>query len=434
MNRSTKYFDYDEYKSTGIDWFGEIPVSWDLVMLRRIVNKFVDYRGRTPPKTKQGVRLITASNVKNGHLDLTSEAYIDEDFYHEWMVRGFPEIGDVIVTTEAPLGEVAQIEDSGVALAQRLILLKANQDLVLNDFLKYYFLSFVGQCELYSRSTGSTAIGIKASHLVQILVALPSLLEQEAIVKFLDEESHKIDLAINELNNLESLIEQKRIGLVNQSVLFGISDDVSLETSEINWFQKLPSHWSSEYARWLFKEFDVRSSTGEEELLSVSHMTGVTSRAEKNVNMFKAESLEGYKICKPGDLVINTLWAWMGAMGVAFQEGIVSPAYHVYRQQGDYDPRYIDYLVRLPNFAKEVTRYSKGVWSSRLRLYPDEFFKIVLPVPPLEEQRQIVQYLDVETAKLDELSQAIQDTIELLQERRGALISAAVTGKIRVTE
>jgi type I restriction enzyme S subunit len=90
--------------------------------------------------------------------------------------------------------------------------------------------------------------------------------------------------------------------------------------------------------------------------------------------------------------------------------------------------------VRLPNFAKEVTRYSKGVWSSRLRLYPDEFFKVVLPVPPIKEQREIVDYLDKEIAKLNELRKSVEETIELLQERRSALIAAAVTGKIRVTE
>lgn len=105
-------------------------------------------------------------------------------------------------------------------------------------------------------------------------------------------------------------------------------------------------------------------------LLTVSHLTGVTSRAEKDVNMFMAESLEGYKRCEAGDLVINTLWAWMGAMGVARQPGIVSPAYNVYQPVAQLDPEYVDLMVRTPRFVEEITRYSKGVWSSRLRLYP----------------------------------------------------------------
>jgi type I restriction enzyme S subunit len=93
---------------------------------------------------------------------------------------------------------------------------------------------------------------------------------------------------------------------------------------------------------------------------------------------------------------------------------------------------YVDALVRLPVFAQEVTRYSKGVWSSRLRLYPESFFEVYLPVPPLDEQRAIVEHIACETAKLDALRMATERSIALLRERRAALISAAVTGQIDV--
>jgi type I restriction enzyme S subunit len=148
--------------------------------------------------------------------------------------------------------------------------------------------------------------------------------------------------------------------------------------------------------------------------------------------MFEAETTEGYKICEVGDLVINTLWAWMGAMGIAPVSGIVSPAYNVYRPSPRLLPMYVDALVRLPVFAQEVTRYSKGVWSSRLRLYPESFFEVYLPVPPLDEQRAIVEHIACETAKLDALRMATERSIALLRERRAALISAAVTGQIDV--
>jgi type I restriction enzyme S subunit len=148
--------------------------------------------------------------------------------------------------------------------------------------------------------------------------------------------------------------------------------------------------------------------------------------------MFEAETTEGYKICQTGDLVINTLWAWMGAMGVSPVNGIVSPAYNVYVPSNRLDPQYVDALVRIPTFAEEATRYSKGVWSSRLRLYPEGFFRIWLPVPPLEGQRAIVAHIKAETAKLDSLRSATVRTVALLKERRAALIAAAVTGQIDV--
>ena len=120
--------------------------------------------------------------------------------------------------------------------------------------------------------------------------------------------------------------------------------------------------------------------------------------------MFEAETNEGYKLCFAGDLVINTLWAWMGAMGTARVDGIVSPAYNVsHARRPRLDPEYIDALVRIPVFAQEVTRYSKGVWSSRLRLYPEGFFETYMPVPPIEEQREIVRHIAAETSKIDRL-------------------------------
>lgn len=148
--------------------------------------------------------------------------------------------------------------------------------------------------------------------------------------------------------------------------------------------------------------------------------------------MFEAETNEGYKLCEPGDLVINTLWAWMGAMGTAPVRGIVSPAYNVYKPSARLVPAYVDLLARVPVFAAEVKRYSKGVWSSRLRLYPEGLFEVHLPVPSSDEQQAIVDHITRETEKLDAVRDATERTIELLKERRSALVAAAVTGQIDV--
>ncbi len=208
---------------------------------------------------------------------------------------------------------------------------------------------------------------------------------------------------------------------------------VSAAAFGVEWLGEIPVHWKVEYARWLFREVDDRSTRGEEELLTVSHLTGVTRRSEKDVNMFMAESLEGYKRCQAGDLVINTLWAWMGAMGVAVEDGIVSPAYNVYRPH-QYDPSYLDVLVRIPAFATEVTRYSKGVWSSRLRLYPSEFFQVLMPVPPLSEQQAIANYLTDETAKLDQITRSHRGNYFTTPGTTvGAHYAAAVTGQVEVS-
>jgi type I restriction enzyme S subunit len=197
---------------------------------------------------------------------------------------------------------------------------------------------------------------------------------------------------------------------------------------------QIPEHWNIERNKLIFREIDERSKTGQEELLTVSHITGITPRSEKEVNMFLAESMEGYKLCSPDDLIINTMWAWMGALGISDYDGIVSPSYNVYRLNQEYIPKYLDLLYRTPAYICEITRYSKGVWTSRLRLYPDEFFEIYTVTPPLFEQQQIVEYIEREQNKIQILSEKLQVSIERLKEYRTALISAAVTGKIDVRE
>ena len=150
--------------------------------------------------------------------------------------------------------------------------------------------------------------------------------------------------------------------------------------------------------------------------------------------MFEADDKAGYKRCMRGDLAINTLWAWMGAMGISSLEGIVSPDYHVYRSNGQLLPEYIDLLCRSRRFVAEVNRWSKGVWSSRLRLYPENFFNMRLPVPPQDEQREIIQVIEADQAKGNALQNTLQTSIILAKERRAALISAAVTGQTQLEE
>ncbi len=196
-----------------------------------------------------------------------------------------------------------------------------------------------------------------------------------------------------------------------------------------DWLGSIPAHWSLLRAKRLFREVDERSKTGKEELLSVSHLTGVTPRRLKTVTMFMAESNVGHKVCCPGDLVINTLWAWMAALGVTRHTGMVSPAYGVYRPiaGGGILPAYADHLLRTPMYAAEYQRRSTGVNSSRLRLYPEQFLRVDVLVPPLDEQALIVRFLDWANDRLERTIRAKRKVIALLTEQKRAVTYRAVT-------
>ncbi len=196
----------------------------------------------------------------------------------------------------------------------------------------------------------------------------------------------------------------------------------------MRWLPPVPEHWCEQRAKTFFREVDERSRTGQEELLSVSHLTGVTPRSQKSVTMFKAASYVGSKLCRPGDIVVNTLWAWMAALGASRHLGIVSPAYGVYRPRDpdSFNPLYLDYLLRTRAYVAEYIGRSTGIRSSRLRLYPNQFLDIPLLQPPRPEQDQIVAYLRAQDAHIARFIKAKRDLIALLTEQKLRILDHAV--------
>lgn len=154
----------------------------DSITIEEATERLIDYRGKTPPKTDAGVRLITAKVVKGGQILDDPAEYIADDFYDEWMRRGLPQKLDVLLTTEAPLGEVAIIRgDERVALAQRIILLRAKPNLIDPLFLFYALQSDFGQGELKARASGATVLGIKQSELRKVRIPMLPLQKQRQI-------------------------------------------------------------------------------------------------------------------------------------------------------------------------------------------------------------------------------------------------------------
>ena len=194
------------------------------------------------------------------------------------------------------------------------------------------------------------------------------------------------------------------------------------------WLGQIPSHWRTRRAKYFFREVDELSVTGKETLLSVSHITGVTPRSEKTITMFLARSNVGYKLCQPDDVVINTLWAWMAALGVTKHAGIVSPAYGVYRPlaPGALVQKFANYLLRTPDYTAEYLRRSTGVRSSRMRLYPDQFLRIPVLCPPPDEQAAITRFLDYSNRRFDEFVRAKKKQLALVAEVRQSVTEESV--------
>jgi len=163
-----------------------LPEGWEFLTLENCVEAIIDYRGKTPKKSILGIPLITTKLIKNGHITTPDEYILPED-YDEWMRRGIPQKGDVVFTTEGPLGEVAQLDGSKIALAQRIITLRGNPKILDNEYLKWLLRSEFVQKQLKPKSTGSTVTGIRQSELRKIVLLIPPLPIQHQIVALLEQ-------------------------------------------------------------------------------------------------------------------------------------------------------------------------------------------------------------------------------------------------------
>lgn len=194
--------------------FGGTHDGWAKTTIGNCI-EFIDYRGKTPVKTESGLRLITAKNVKMGYLQREPEEFVAPDSYDAWMTRGIPAKGDVLFTTEAPCGNVAQLDtDEKVVFAQRVIIMQPDANRLDSTFLKYALLSPSVQKRIQAKATGATALGIKASLLRTIEIAFPGLEEQRRAVA-------KFDALRGEVAHLQSLYTRKLAALdeLKQSLL-----------------------------------------------------------------------------------------------------------------------------------------------------------------------------------------------------------------------
>ena len=197
------------------------------------------------------------------------------------------------------------------------------------------------------------------------------------------------------------------------------------------WLGNYPAHWKVLRIKNIFSEIEDRSTSGNEELLSVSHYTGITLKRDSLENeddfISNAETLEGYKRVAKGDLVINIMLAWNGSLGISPFDGITSPAYCVYRAKDNNNSEYFGYLFASNLLKTEFRKKSTGIIDSRLRLYSDKFFSIFSVVPPVEEQNQIVEYIKNQSQKINHFIAKKQQFIALLKEQKQSVINEAVT-------
>lgn len=345
--------------------------------------------------------------------------------------------GDVIVSTvRTYLQAIAPIENppENLIVSTGFAVVRPKGSLFDARFCKYAVREKHFLWEVESRSTGVSYPAINASDLADIRISLPAYETQRLIADYLDRETARIDALVAEKERMLALLDEKRAALISRAVTRGLDPNAPLQPSGLDWLGDIPKHWEVRRCATLFQEIDERDCP-DLPLLNVSLNTGVTLRVFSDDRIESvAADFSTCKVARKGDLVFNKMRFWQGAGGIAPEDGLTSPDYTVARFGSELDERFVELLVRLPLFSNEVRRYSYGMVDDRLRLYWMEFRNLRIHLPPLSEQRDIVDTLHKENQEIIALVSALQQSITLAKERRAALITAAVTGQIPLEE
>lgn len=421
-------------------WQKALPRSWSVRPLRSVAEYAVSNVDKISSDDELPIRLCNYTDVYNNEtidLDLefmagtATQAEIDK--FHLLA-------GDVVITKDSESWDdiaipalVTETADDLVC-GYHLAMIRPDPEKLDGAFLFRCLQSKTLRIQLELAANGITRFGIPKNAVGSMALPVPPTPIQRAIARFLDREIADIDALIAAKQLMLGLLAEKRPAVVAEAVMRGLNSAARLRPSGIDWLGEIPTHWEVRRVATLFTQRDERNQP-ELPLLEVSINSGVIVREFSNDRIEgTASDFNTYKVARGGDIAFNKMRMWQGAVGVAPVDGLVSPDYTVAEAASCLRPEYAGLLFRTASFSAECGRNSQGITWDRLRLYWDGFRDIFIPLPPLAEQDEILEAVQMEAAKIDRLRTATEHSITLLKERRGALIAAAVTGQIDIPE
>jgi type I restriction enzyme S subunit len=417
---------YESYKPSGIPWVGDIPAHWHVKKNKFLLSEQKVAVGKEAPKFKllsltlQGVILRDMENPK-GKFPAEFDTY----------KRVSPaDLVFCLFDVEETPRTVGIAKHHGMITGAYTIA-RCNE-LVSSDFLYYYYLSLDEGKQLRSLYTGLRNV-ITNDAFFSLAAPLPPRDEQDRIVTFLDQKTAEIDAAIAKKERLIELLQEQKNTRIHRAALCGLNPRVPMRHSGVSWIGKVPAHWEVIPNRYIFRERNSRSLHGEETHLSMSQRYGLVPAKELDVQTLQSESYDGAKLCQTGDLVQNRLKAHLAVFAVAPCDGLVSPDYSVFRLRNpEHEPVYFERLFKTPNYLGELNRHVRGIVVGFLRLYSEDFNAIPALVPSVDEQSEIVRFIEQTNQDFERIQTRIEAEIAKLRELKAVTVASAVTGKIKI--
>jgi type I restriction enzyme S subunit len=443
---------YPKYKACGIEWLGDVPAGWTVRPLKTIASGkgalFIDGDWiESKDISNAGIRYLTSGNVGEGSYKEQGQGFITDETFNELKcTEVLP--GDLLISRlNLPIGRACIVPDLGsriVTCVDNVVVRPASS---FNRQFCVYLLSCKGHLENTEiLGRGATMPRISRSALGRLPFAFPPLLEQTAITEFLDRETGKIDELVAEQRRLMELLKEKRQAVISHAVTKGLNPHAPMKPSGIEWLGEVPEHWKAKPIRRVISEpisngifkkkgefgsgvllinvFDIYRPDFKIDYISLDRVICDDSE----VSSYKVES---------GDLFfVRSSLKQEGIAVVAMADPCAEPVVyecHLIRARPNrkiLNSRFGSYILNSHVYCSAMIARAKMMTMTTIG--QEAILSTVLPIPPLSEQEAIVAFLDTELAKFDTLTAEAQRAIDLLQERRTALISAAVTGQIDV--
>lgn len=419
---------YAKYKDSGISWIGMIPEEWNTNFLfqvaieRKVSNKNVHHQN-----------LLSLSYGRIVQKDInTTEGLLPASFDSYQVVEN----GNVVLRLTDLQNDhkslrVGLATQEGI-ITSAYVALECFKKTLYPTFFYYQLHSFDVKKMFYGMG-GGLRQSLTYDELKKIQLAVPPPEEQKAIAEFLDNKTKQInELVFAKQKQIELLKEYKQ-AVIAKAVTQGINPKAKMKDSGISWIGQIPEHWECSTLR---KHLQFVSEKGhpEEQLLSVTREYGVivrnTESKEENHNVIP-EDLSNYKLVKKGQFAINKMKAWQGSYAVSSYTGIVSPAYYVCELNFEVK-EFFSMAIRSKAYVPFFTMYSKGIRVDQWDLSPIGLKTIPLFIPPKDEQKRIVTFVNDKMVKIDSQISSIEKQIANLNEYKQSLISDVVTGKVKV--
>jgi type I restriction enzyme, S subunit len=436
---------YDRYKESGVEWLGEVPNHWEVKPIKSISTCNDDVLDeRTPSEYEIEYVEISGVDADRGILETTIVPFGDAPSRARRCVKN----GDVIVSTvRTYLRAIAKVTDPPINMVASTGFAVVRPRAIEALFLGYLFRAEFLIARIIARSVGVSYPAINASELMRLDVPLPPLPEQRSIAIFLDRETAKIDELITEQQRLIDLLKEKRQAVISHAVTKGLNPEAPMKETAIEWLGEVPEHWDVVRIKYVLKSLEqgwspqcenFPAEDGGWGVLKVGCVNGGTFNSDENKALPPSlDPIPELAICV-GDVLISRANTrdLVGSAAVALADYpnliLCDKLYRLRLIIELCDPEFLVLYLRTPQARSQLELAASGASSSMLNIGQATVLEMFMPLPGIEEQIQITSYVGSEASKFQDLIFEAQHAIALLQERRTALISAAVTGKIDV--